>query len=1427
MSEDALLDWASSVAGTSPPKDDVLDWAHSVASVKPQTEDDLRRMIQGSMEPKGFWQTYAENTIPGVIGRGINRLAVGEGYVEQTPGDFGRFGNAGVGALSMIADPTNLLLAGGAKAVSEAAVRTFGKQAVGRAIGEKVLPTAIVKGTQAAAFLAQHTAVSDPLQQYIATGTVNPDQTADRVAKSALVGFALGPAASIAKPLPRIAGEIGTFTLAQPASEGRLPTIDDFIGAATTVLGFNAAGKVLELSAKIKRSPKADPLKLADGVFGKEGTDKILTKLMTDFTAKPVDVAAAAEAKTFDVTGTMKPEEQAAFIRSQGGETIPPTEIRDAKGQVSDVRGVEGNRPEQEVGRQDNELLGPLGAALPPEEAQGQTQAGEGQGAAVLGKKPSFRKFLEARGAYPIKRTDSRFPTLKAEYDNIDRLESDVDQLGAVANSFAMRAAVGRGQRPSTFADILPDDPEMARRITNAYEPRQKNWLREFVEPIRDAWRAISRPRKEIPYTGKFGSVNDILRRFEGQDGHVTQAAVEAIAGWLKPLANDYDIKLFAFKINANDQVAGLRAKEGPQKLGYGADAKKLDAWQAKLDIAIAKNPRVQAALALRTAGVKKIVDALVANGAPAEWAKNAEHYYHREIAKYRDIVQAGQRSRAFKETKKGFMRKRTLAEKPGVSEDESYDPNANYIESESAWLRDALETLDTAKLVEQMQKVADVLPRLKAEAKAAGKEWRDIIPKGHVRFVPPPGHTLFKTFSVSERIAAAIEKGTYQQLNLKPSDVREVVALGKPQFEWVIPEELARHLDAMTRKAPEGAVGRMFNRVNQMWKQWNTTISPKRTGGYFASNAVGDIEPIIAVIPSALRPGNLATTWREMWRHRVRKEPMSPTLRRQGELQVTGTGQIETEVESLGKNRDFAHLIPRRFSLTKLPRRSLELYTDFLKSIHMFAEDFRRSAVDREFLRKMKAGEPFSYGGSRPEVIDAIRRELGDEYASAKLTSDLVGNYQDRSAPVQWSSRYLMPFARWTDINLRREPRIVSNLMREAYEQGGVKRAAAAGGIQAVRQTARAGIKTGLLAAEAAAFFSGVYTATWLWNNTLFRKEEDGLSEDDRTRPHLIIGTRSDGSPVVLRNLGALGAFLDFTGLQKLATLLPLYLEKKINGERLVKDVGWDVVNNAVSMVGPYYKLPVELATQKSYFPDVRHPREATTGELITGTLGLADEYKEIKGRVFNTGERARSGRFFSPFPAGTDARRSALGDAYAWRNRFLETIGRSNEGSYPRSAFKTIRESAANDDYEAFKEARLLYLRGEKPRTYEDFARHLDRMDPLDAALSDKDERKFINEYLRPDQVERVREARDYAFELKHRLWWWYKQAVEEQDDPNQKLLYERDVRKEKKRLRETLRQRLERQVPETTGHYRERAQAALTQREKAKKELQMMQP
>jgi len=197
---------------------------------------------------------------------------------------------------------------------------------------------------------------------------------------------------------------------------------------------------------------------------------------------------------------------------------------------------------------------------------------------------------------------------------------------------------------------------------------------------------------------------------------------------------------------------------------------------------------------------------------------------------------------------------------------------------------------------------------------------------------------------------------------------------------------------------------------------------------------------------------------------------------------------------------------------------------------------------------------------------------------------------------------------------------------------------------------------------------------------------------------------------------------------------------------------------------IRPDLKAAFEVPAGQSTFPDVFNPRTIERGESVAGIAGLQDEYKWAKGMIIGEGNRTRP-HYWQRWMLGvSDPRQNALSEMYDLREKFLEKKGASAGGNYPISKFRNARYAAQNEDYEAFKEWKLAYLKDEggspaaAAKKFHDFTK---RLDPIQSGLSRKDEVEFEQKFINGLQRQKLKVARDYSQQLRTLLWMWWRTA------------------------------------------------------------------
>jgi hypothetical protein len=497
-----------------------------------------------------------------------------------------------------------------------------------------------------------------------------------------------------------------------------------------------------------------------------------------------------------------------------------------------------------------------------------------------------------------------------------------------------------------------------------------------------------------------------------------------------------------------------------------------------------------------------------------------------------------------------------------------------------------------------------------------------------------------------------------------------------------------------------------------------------------------GDIDPVIGGAVGSLRHiskamGDLAGYYG------VNKQPqlqLNPDLQAARDLAVIDSSLTANEIPDL---KDLA--VFRRFFTNEQHgiTRSVKNYFSTVKRYSAFRESIARYAAFLYYREALQSGKLQHYGGARKEVVDALANEMGTDEAAAHLARNLLGDYGDLTVLGNFLRQHVIPFYSWQEVNLKRYPMMFYN-------------AALYGARAKPNSPAQAAAYTA--AAVAMPFLP--YIAMQLFNHLLWPDDEDKLSDDERASPHLLFGRTADGSIRILRNTGALGDWLENFGVNTAVSRLDEINAGQMGVGDLALEMGRDVVNKWVNGMRPDLKAAWEIPSGQSIYPNVFNPRPVKRDEQLASYLGATDYYREAKGRLTQSGQRARPG-VADRLIGVTDPRRDALFEITELRERFLGKLGQGTpERKTDRSSyFANMRDAASADRLSAFKEARLRYL--EHGGDYEKFKRSISALDPIAQRLKDADEKTFVDEYLTPDQRQKLDVARRYAKDVQVKMW------------------------------------------------------------------------
>ncbi|MDQ3250623.1 MAG: hypothetical protein M3Q45_15635, partial [Chloroflexota bacterium] len=644
---------------------------------------------------------------------------------------------------------------------------------------------------------------------------------------------------------------------------------------------------------------------------------------------------------------------------------------------------------------------------------------------------------------------------------------------------------------------LKASDPKVERRWQNADRVKETilERARTAAAKIKTSFHhAASTTRADRfldPHTD--GLWIDAMRRLRTVPQHSEIMAAKIIQGFTAGFGkNKFEIyqRNVILRDLARDVADGHYA--GKDTIRFGYTEQTLAADVAKFNDLAQLNPQVAQALAAR----EKFFGALRADLIDAKLLPDTAKgdYFHRQVHELAtDKSYSGSKvSSDAKLHTEGYQRARTHGDR---------DYNTNYLESEFEVISQALGQLRTKKSINSDFKPADIKAQVKAQAEKDGVNWRKNLPEGYTTWQPKDGNAFHHALSIPDKIIDGIIQGTSE---LKREQLRDVLVMGGPKEEWVIPTRLAQTLDTL-KPTESNAITKVITGTTNSWKQW-TLINPARSIRYGLNNATGDVDVTAAYSPKiALKYGRGAE--QEVRRFTLKRGSMTKEISDGIEFGVLNSGFSVAEVAKLNSHQFFRTLTGKRAG-------PIEYLWEKNKDIHAYREDVLRLASWRYFKDKLQDGKRY-YAASRKSEINALYDDpsIPRDQIAAKLARELVGDYGNISHAGQWLRSHLIPFYSWMEVNTPRYYRILKN---SASEGSAGATAARMAGIVA-KKAVLVPVKMVLSPAKTAIMAGGMYGAVTLWNKTKFPDEERDLG-DQRRQLHLILGRRADGTVRTLR---------------------------------------------------------------------------------------------------------------------------------------------------------------------------------------------------------------------------------------------------------------------------------------------------------------------
>lgn len=731
---------------------------------------------------------------------------------------------------------------------------------------------------------------------------------------------------------------------------------------------------------------------------------------------------------------------------------------------------------------------------------------------------------------------------------------------------------------PIAEKDLASNDPKVEARWKSARLEKVPLWDRIKNAAVQTK-RAFTRHFPELD-SKTDGQAIDILRRHEEVPNTSKYDAMQVLRGITAGLGpRKYDV--FSRLVILPDLIRTIQeGKYAGKDLPFGyKDQSAVEADLAKFNELSERFPDIKAAVERRQEFIHTLRDELVARDLLPEQVKDYNDYFHRQVLEYfnaKESLGVGTGAQDVRTHQKGFQKARQGSSK---------DFNTNYLEAEFEVISQALAQIRTQDTLRELKASDDIKPRLMADAKQKGVEWETLVPEGYTVWQPKRGNHFYWANSLTEK---TLDNYFNKLADIKPEDVSQVLAMGGPKEQWVIPDRLAKTLDNFG-PPKENIVEKVAGAGISGWKVW-TLLNPFRVVKYNLNNLSGDFDITMAYNPKIL--GESARAAKDLYQWNIKGKAPTPELNDAMRKGVVNAGFVAKEIPDINQTQFFSAISGKEPNI-------ISKYWQSTKDFTQWRENVLRLSAYRWFKKQLELGKR-EYGASKVEEVDAIQN-IDDK--AAKLSRELIGDYGNISVAGQWIRRHMIPFYSWMEINAPRYVRMFKNLPHQ--EGGSAGRLAGAAGWTL-------GKKATGLAVKAAAFYGLVN----LWNRTMFPDEEKELG-DARRQLHLILGRTEDGSIRTMRIQGALSDALSWFGGEDLPSDIEDVTTGRTTVGTKVKEAALATPEKLIQASSPIFKTAIETVLGSSTYPDIQNPRPIRDrAEHVARTFSMDSIYRYLAGK-------------------------------------------------------------------------------------------------------------------------------------------------------------------------------------------------------------------
>jgi hypothetical protein len=484
--------------------------------------------------------------------------------------------------------------------------------------------------------------------------------------------------------------------------------------------------------------------------------------------------------------------------------------------------------------------------------------------------------------------------------------------------------------------------------------------------------------------------------------------------------------------------------------------------------------------------------------------------------------------------------------------------------------------------------------------------------------YFPEAKNAFFKTDVVlGTDVEDAITRAASGQVGLALQDLQDalkpIVMIGRGR-QMFLPVEVARTFDRLGRvKYDDSGLEIVTDAIEQgttLFKK-SALLNPFRLGKYLFGNFAGDFDKSLATNSKIIvRAGQMAKLYYD-----IKSGKNDKFFDLAVRLGVVGSGS-SAEIGNVSKEEWAKFATTRNPSIEGFLRNvmenmagvkwSFEKYFELAGKAASWREDIFRLAAFSVALEEVNKGKKF-YWFSRKTEIDQI---TNNEERAAKLAREIFGDYGAVSQTGENLAKYLMPFYRFRETNIRGYKNFIFNNLdskagREKIIKYGIRRGVTRAASMAIINSIRLAL-----------FTSAVYA----WNRLMWPDEEEELRAAGDQSFHIILGRNPDGTINVMRTQGTMNAFMESMGINGIMQFYRDYQNNGATMQDVAKEPAKAFTNEMYQGLSPYIKAPVELLSGKSRFPNVFRPRAIRNTdwnlEYLMGSLALREPYEILSNK-------------------------------------------------------------------------------------------------------------------------------------------------------------------------------------------------------------------